>query len=82
MNQFEIDFCKILYHNEILDKYFEQVQDYFYSCDFEGGSDEKVSFKEILEAVDGLGVFVDQKVKDGDVSLSMLERALEKIDLV
>ena len=74
MSEFEIDLCRALYNHSILDKYFEYIQGYYYCCDFEGGEDGVVTIDEIIQAVDGQGIFLDSDtpsftLRETDVTL-------------
>ena len=75
-----------MYNNNILEKYTASIEGYYYCCDFKEGGDGLVSIDEVLQAVDGQGVFINsttpgETLKDGDVTLEMLEGALRKVDL-
>ena len=57
MSEFELDLLKTLYHSGILNGNIEMIDDLFDACDIQGGPDGRISFDEIRQAVDNMGVF-------------------------
>ena len=78
-----------LYQNGILNKHIDAIEGYYLACDIEGGADGKISFNEIIMAVDNMDVFykpsteADEELPtEDDVTLEDLRKILVKIDIV
>ena len=78
-----------LYQNGILNKHIDAIEGYYLACDIEGGPDGKISFNEIIMAVDNMDVFYKPSTKadavpptEEDVTLEDLRKILDKIDIV
>jgi len=86
MSEFEIDLLRAMYKFGILEDRLDQIDYLFDACDIEGGKDGRISFTEIISAVDNTGVFSRSRQEanyDEDaVTLDDLVHALEKIDIV
>lgn len=86
-SEFEEDVLRALVDQGLLEDRISQTDYYFDACDIDCGPDGRISFDEIIKAVDGTGVFAksrdDPAFKDSEeevVTLQDLEAALEKID--
>ena len=88
LSEFELDLLRALYHSQILEEKIDHINDLFDACDIEGGPDGKISFDEIIRAVDNMGVFVKTPAAggaplvEGQITLKELRKVLEKIDIV
>ena len=60
MNDFEMDLCRAIYNQGILDNRVDQIEALFDACDIEGGPDGRISFTEVCTAIDNMGVFAKE----------------------
>lgn len=96
MSEFELDLLRALYDQGILDEAIEQIESYFDACDVESGPDGRVSFDELIKAVDNMRVFAkshdevfegdDQPNSEGEekeevVTIDDLRQVLQKVDM-
>lgn len=96
MSEFELDLLRALYNQGILDEAIEQIENYFDACDVESGPDGRVSFDELIKAVDNMRVFAkshdevfegdDQQNTEGEekeevVTIDDLRQVLQKVDI-
>ena len=82
------DLLRALYHSGILNDNIEMIDDLFDACDIKGGPDGRISFDEIREAVDNMGVFAkppkagEPPLAEGQITLDDLEKVLSRVDIV
>ena len=57
MSEYELDLLRAFYNQHILDEQSEQMDNLFDACDIAGGPDGRISFDEVIKAVDNMNVF-------------------------
>ena len=81
MSEYELDLLRAFYNQKILEEQTDQLENLFDACDIAGGPDGRISFDEIIKAVDNMDVFTKFVNKVGDISLADLYRILRKVDI-
>ena len=81
MSDYELDLLRAIYNQKILETQTEQMEDLFDACDIAGGPDGRISFDEIIKAVDNMNVFTKVANNAGDISLEDLFNVLHKVDI-
>ena len=80
MSEYELDLLRAFYKQQILVEQTEQMENLFEACDIAGGPDGRVSFDEIIKAVDNMDVFPNESKNAGDITIADLRSVLHKMD--
>ena len=81
MSEYELDLLRAFYNQNILEEQTYQMEDMFDACDIAGGPDGRISFDEVIKAVDNMNVFTKEANNAGDISLADLRNVLHKVDI-
>ena len=81
MSEYELDLLHAFYDQNILNEQTDQIANLFDACDIAGGPDGRISFDEVIKAVDNMNVFTKEANNAGDISLADLRNVLHKVDI-